>query len=115
MRLFGRDKGGIDPVTLDDRRGEMTVLDVRDLHEWQAGHIDGAVHVPLSALAGRVGSIDRGRPVAVICRSGNRSRAAVRFLTSNGLDARNVSGGMVAWSRHRLPIVTDRGRPGTVA
>jgi rhodanese-related sulfurtransferase len=113
--MFGRDKGGIDPVTLDDRRGEMVVLDVRDPHEWQAGHIDGAVHVPLSALAGKVGTIDRERPVAVICRSGNRSRSAVRLLKANGVDAHNVSGGMAAWARHRLPIVTDRGRPGTVA
>lgn len=113
--MFGRDKGGIDPVTLDERREEMVVLDVRDTYEWQAGHIDGAVHVPLSALAGTVGAIDRARPVAVVCRSGNRSRAAVRFLKANGVDAHNVSGGMVAWSMHRLPIVTDRGRPGTVA
>jgi rhodanese-related sulfurtransferase len=113
--MFGRDRGGIDPVTLDDRRTEMVVLDVRDPYEWQAGHIDGAVHVPLSALAGTVGAIDRGRPVAVVCRSGNRSRAAVRFLKANGVDAHDVSGGMVAWSMHQLPIVTDRGRPGTVA
>ncbi|MGZ5319291.1 MAG: rhodanese-like domain-containing protein [Actinomycetota bacterium] len=113
--MFGRDRGGIDPVTLDDRRKEMVVLDVRDPYEWQAGHIDGAVLVPLSALAGKVGTIDRGRPVAVVCRSGNRSRAAVRFLKANGVDAHNVSGGMVAWSTHRLPTVTDRGRPGTVA
>lgn len=60
--MFGRDRGGIDPVTLDDRRKEMVVLDVRDPYEWQAGHIDGAVHVPLSALAGTVGTIDRGVP-----------------------------------------------------
>ncbi len=113
--MFGRDRGGIDPVTLDDRRKEMVVLDVRDPYEWQAGHIDGAVHVPLSALAGTVGTIDRGRPVAVVCRSGNRSRAAVRFLKANGVDAHDVSGGMVAWSMYQLPIVTDRGRPGTVA
>ncbi len=112
--MFGRDKGGIDPATLDDGRGEMVVLDVRDPHEWKAGHIDGAVHVPLAALAGTVGSLDRDRPVAVVCRSGNRSRAAVRFLRANGLDAHNVSGGMVAWSKQQLPIVTDRGRPGTV-
>ncbi|MEO8476657.1 MAG: rhodanese-like domain-containing protein [Actinomycetota bacterium] len=92
----------------------MVVLDVRDSDEWKAGHIEGAVHVPLSALAGKVSSPGRDRPVAVICRSGNRSRAAVRLLRSNGVDAHNVSGGMVAWSRHQLPIVTDRGRPGSV-
>ena len=56
--MFGRDKGGIDPVTLDDRRGEMVVLDVRDPHEWQAGHIDGAVHVPV-VRARRQGRHDR--------------------------------------------------------
>ena len=59
--MFGRDEGGIDPVMLDHRRKEMVVIDVRDPHEWLAGHIDGAVHVPLSALAGEVGTIDRGR------------------------------------------------------
>jgi rhodanese-related sulfurtransferase len=53
--------------------------------------------------------------VAVICRSGNRSAAATRFLRRHGLDVVNVSGGMVAWERRGLPIATETGRPGRIA
>lgn len=105
----------MDPVTLHDHAEEITILDVRELGEWQAGHIDGAVHVPLSQLPARIGEIDRTRPIAVVCRSGNRSGAATRFLQRQGVDAQNVAGGMVAWAMHRLPVVTDGGRPGRVA
>ena len=49
------------------------LVDVRADHEWEAGRIAGARHLPLDALAERAGEIDRERPVVVYCRGGNRS------------------------------------------
>jgi rhodanese-related sulfurtransferase len=111
--MFGRHE--IDPTAAHERAGALTLLDVRDHHEWQEGHVSGATHLPLASLPARFGEIDASRPVAVICRSGNRSAAATRFLRRHGLDVVNVSGGMVAWERHGLPIATETGRPGRVA
>jgi rhodanese-related sulfurtransferase len=111
--MFGRHE--VAPVAVHHQTDEMTVLDVRDHHEWQEGHVSGATHLSLASLPARIGEIDRGRRVAVICRSGNRSAAATRLLRTHGVDAINVAGGMVAWERHGLPIATETGRPGRVA
>ena len=53
------------------------LVDVRADHEWEAGHIAGAKHVPLPELPQRTGEIDQDRPVVVYCRGGNRSTMAV--------------------------------------
>lgn len=111
--MFGRHE--IDPAAAYEQADDLTLLDVRDRSEWQEGHIAASTHVPLESLPGRLGEIDRDLPVAVICRSGNRSAAATRFLRRQGVDAVNVAGGMVAWERHGLPIVTESGRPGRVS
>lgn len=111
--MFGRHE--IEPATARARAGELTLLDVRDLYEWQEGHVAGATHLPLASLPARFGEIDGSLPVAVICRSGNRSAVATRFLRKQGVDAVNVSGGMVAWERNGMPIATESGRPGRVA
>lgn len=93
------------------------ILDVREQWEWDAGHVEGAVHVPLSeVMAGGVqDSLKPGHPVAVICRSGNRSELGALILQSRGVDAVNVEGGMEAWSAAGLPIISSSGAPGGVA
>jgi rhodanese-related sulfurtransferase len=48
----------MDPRTVADRRGELQILDVREDEEWAAGHIDGAVHIPLGQLPQRIGELD---------------------------------------------------------
>ena len=105
----------MDPVTLSSTRDDLQILDVRDPYEWRAGRIDGSVHIPLHELSARVGEIEGGRPVAVICRSGNRSALATSWLRQRGVDAHNVDGGMVAWSIHGLPLTAEDGRVGRVA
>jgi len=52
------------------------LVDVRADHEWEAGRIAGATHVPLPELPQRLGEIDKERPVVVYCRGGNRSSMA---------------------------------------
>jgi rhodanese-related sulfurtransferase len=96
--------------------GGAVLLDVREPHEWQAGHAPQAVHVALSALvAGTpLPSAVRDRPLVVICRSGNRSRRAAELLAARGAQAVDVIGGMQAWANAYLPVVDHRGRGGTV-
>lgn len=74
------------------------VIDVRTPREWNAGHLDGALHIPLDALARRASEIPRDRPVAAICESGYRSSLAASVLARAGLDHLvNITGGMSAW------------------
>ncbi|WGW11227.1 rhodanese-like domain-containing protein [Saxibacter everestensis] len=84
------------------------IVDVREDDEWQAGHIEGAQHIPLGQLMERYGEVPIDDEVVVVCRSGGRSARAVQWLNANGFDAVNLSGGMGAWSLDcELPIVSD--------
>ncbi|MGW0075617.1 rhodanese-like domain-containing protein [Streptomyces cellulosae] len=98
-------------------QGDAVLLDVRELHEWQAGHAPRAVHLPMSALAAGATLPDaaRGAPLIVICRSGNRSRQAAALLAERGADAVDVTGGMRDWADAGLPVVDAHGRDGSVS
>ncbi|MCA9115391.1 MAG: MBL fold metallo-hydrolase [Planctomycetaceae bacterium] len=87
--------------------GRMTVLDVRTEGEWNAGHIDGAIHVHGGKLQERFSDVPRDRPVSVICGSGYRGSIAASFLKREGYDdVANVVGGMSAWQAAGYPTVT---------
>jgi rhodanese-related sulfurtransferase len=83
------------------------LVDVRADHEWEAGHIAGAKHVPLDELAERVSEIDRERPVVVTCRGGNRSTMATAALAEAGFDAAKLTEGVVGWAEEGLPLEPD--------
>jgi rhodanese-related sulfurtransferase len=104
----------MDPKTLAERRDAVQVVDVRDPNEWEAGHMDGALHIPQDDLAERLGELDPDRPVVTVCRSGSRSARAARYLADQGLEAENLEGGMLAWAEAGLPLSASDGRPGTV-
>ncbi|MEU2717062.1 rhodanese-like domain-containing protein [Streptomyces sp. NPDC007205] len=93
------------------------LLDVREHGEWRAGHIPGALLLPLSQLSEGVPLPPEaeGRPLVVICRSGKRSQQAVDLLTGSGAQAVDVIGGMREWALAKLPVVDAQGLPGTVA
>ena len=81
------------------RKG-VTVLDVRNDGEWEAGHIDGALHIPLGALQSRIAEVPREGPIVVQCQGGTRSAIAASLLLANGIrDVRNLQGGFRDWSR----------------
>jgi rhodanese-related sulfurtransferase len=85
------------------------LLDVRADHEWQAGRIAGATHLPLAELAERTGEIDRDRPVVLYCRGGNRSAMATDALADAGFDAAKLSEGIVGWEEAGLPLEPEQG------
>lgn len=77
---------------------QPTVLDVRTEKEWNAGHIDGAIHIHGGQLQERMQEVPRDKPVAVICGSGYRGSIAASFLQRAGYESVcNVLGGMTAW------------------
>jgi rhodanese-related sulfurtransferase len=85
------------------------LIDVRADHEWEAGRIAGATHLPLAELSERVGEIDKDRPVVLYCRGGNRSTMAVAALAEAGYDAAKMSEGIVGWSEAGLPLEPEGG------
>src|SRR5438067_13876266 len=104
------------PTGVYASRDDVQIVDVREAYEWEAGHIDEAVHVPLNQLmAGGGQDLDRSRPVVAVCRSGNRSELAALMLQARGYEAYNLVGGMEEWARQGLPFSTPDGRPGRVA
>ena len=81
------------------------LVDVREPHEWRAGHARGARHIPLALLPASLEQLPREAPVYLICATGNRSRSAAAFLQKHGFSRPvNVRGGTVAWHRAGLPI-----------
>ncbi|MER8071783.1 rhodanese-like domain-containing protein [Streptomyces sp. NPDC094034] len=94
------------------------VLDVREDDEWSAGHVEGALHVPMSDFVARFGEVTEavaeGRRAYVMCRVGGRSAQVTQYLVQQGVDAVNVDGGMLAWDGAGRPMVTDNGNPAFV-
>lgn len=78
--------------------GDVLLLDVREIAEWQAGHISGSVHIPLADVAAQIAELDSGKTVIAICHSGVRSLFAADILKQAGFqDARSLTGGVMAW------------------
>lgn len=85
------------------------LVDVRAQHEWDAGRIEGALHLPLAELSERSGELDKDRPVVLYCRGGNRSTMAAEALASAGYDAAKLSEGIVGWADAGLPLEPEQG------
>jgi rhodanese-related sulfurtransferase len=90
----------------------LVVLDVREDDEWAAGHIDGAVHIPLGDLPARLGEfVELEAPqTLVVCKAGGRSARAVAYLAQQGYDVVNLVDGMMGWERVGRPMVADGGQ-----
>ncbi len=93
---------------LSSKDGKPFVLDVRTEKEWDAGHIEGALHIHGGTLEDRYQEVPRDRHVAVVCGTGYRASIASSFLLRNGYEnVTNVIGGMSAWKAANLPTVTS--------
>ena len=75
------------------RHGSVTLLDTRTPMEYNMGHAEGFINIPVDDLRERIDELDRSKPVYVICQSGLRSYIASRILVGNGFDAYNFAGG----------------------
>lgn len=88
--------------------GAAIVVDVRGRAEWNAGHVPGAVHIPLGELPLRLSELPAGRPLIMQCQGGGRSAIATSIAQSRGIaDVANLAGGLDAWRAARLPIEAD--------
>jgi len=109
---------GISEVSVTEadrlRAGGHRILDVREDDEFAAGHIAGAVHVPLMQLPARGTELDRDSDWLAVCRSGGRSLQATAYLSRLGLRVANVAGGMEAWAGAGLDYRSADGGPGRV-
>jgi len=83
------------------------LVDVRVDHEWEAGRIAGATHLPLAELAERTGELDQDRPVVLYCRGGTRSSMAAEALEGAGFDAVKLSEGIVGWEEAGLELDSE--------
>ena len=93
---------------------EAVLVDVREQHEWDAGHAPQAQHMRLATVTEGMGVLPHDVPVLVICRSGRRSQSAVAAMRAVGIDAYNVDGGMQAWQFSGGDVVAAEGSSGTV-
>jgi glyoxylase-like metal-dependent hydrolase (beta-lactamase superfamily II)/rhodanese-related sulfurtransferase len=90
-----------------DKKDEMQVLDVRRQGEWEEGHIEGALLMPLNQLTRTMDNLDPQRTVAVHCKSGYRSSIATSLLQRAGFrQVINVTGGFDAWKAAGLSVAT---------
>ncbi|MBX6378494.1 MAG: sulfurtransferase TusA family protein [Clostridia bacterium] len=96
--LFAREMSNEDLARRLSAGDRLQILDVREEDEFRAGHVPGAIHIPLLDLSERLAALDPALTTAVICRSGRRSGYACRILQDNGFaDVWNVVPGMSAW------------------
>lgn len=93
-----------------DSKQTCLVLDVRQPHEFQSGHISGAKLIPLSELPGRMSQISKSQPIIVVCLSGSRSVHAARMLLNAGYDVENLRGGMMSWQASGFPVRKGSGK-----
>jgi len=103
--MFGRKKNAVDVRTAHDMatNDDWIIVDVRTKLERKKGSPPASIHYSLDSLNQRLPKL-KDKKVLAICESGNRSGTAVRFLEQNGIEAKNVKGGMIAWNRANLPI-----------
>ncbi|WP_437584511.1 rhodanese-like domain-containing protein [Paramicrobacterium sp. CJ85] len=89
------------------QNGDIVVVDVREDEEWAGGHLEGAVHIPMTQFMEREGELPEADELYVMCHVGGRSARVTQYLEQKGIDAVNVEGGIAAWQEADLPVVTD--------
>ena len=96
----------MDPKDVHEASSSSLILDVREQFEWDAGHIDGALHMPMTEVPGRTAELPKGSRVIVVCHLGQRSAHVANFLAQQGYDVENLDGGLERWSAEGLPLTT---------
>jgi rhodanese-related sulfurtransferase len=106
------DRIDIDPASLLEwlqTDPAVQVIDVREPHEREAGHIEGTRHIQMGRLTGEAASVDRERPVVFYCRVGSRSTMAAEAFRTAGYEAYSLQGGLVRWADEGRPLSPEGG------
>ena len=111
MFLFNRDSG-YENITVQDysdsyagNKTDHILVDVRTKGEYNDGHLPSAVNIPLNELDNRLSEIPKGKPIVVVCQSGNRSRSGAKILVTAGYEnVANLKGGTMTWMMSGNPI-----------
>jgi rhodanese-related sulfurtransferase len=101
----------IEQITTDQLQaqladGGVTLVDVREVHEFRAGHVPGAVNIPLALIPVRLHELPSDAVLTIICQSGNRSMQACMWLANQGRPTVNVVGGTGTWIMSGKPVET---------
>jgi rhodanese-related sulfurtransferase/DNA-binding transcriptional ArsR family regulator len=111
VRLYFTSKDALEPVPAKElldraRKGLVTVLDVRPPEEFAAGHVPGAINIPIHELEKRIKELPRRREVVAYCRGPYclMSYDAVSVLRKKGLKARRLEAGMPEWRAAGMPV-----------
>ena len=96
------------------RLGESIFLDVREPYEWDSGHIEGSIHIPIGQVTERADEIPSGQEIVVVCQIGQRSELVADWLNSQGRTAHNLEGGLMNWASSGLPLVSESDPEGQV-
>ncbi len=114
-RQFFAERGGLEPVDRKAllarvRKGLATVIDVRPIEEYRAGHIAGAISIPVDELKDRLAELPRNQEIVAYCRGPYCVFAAqaVELLRAQGFQAVRLEDGVADWRAHGLPIVTAK-------
>lgn len=89
-------------------KDEALVVDVREPNEYAAGHVPGALLLPLAMVPLRHSELPKGETVYLICQTGGRSFTAATWLAQQGYDVRNVTGGTSDWIANGFPVETGK-------
>lgn len=109
--IDGAEPVGIEELLARAQTGDVTVIDVRPRLEYEAGHLPGAISIPLEELSERMSEIDGEREVVAYCRGPYcvLSAEAVAQLRRAGRVARRLAAGPLEWGAHGLPVVVTSG------
>jgi len=93
--------------TQDEVARGALLIDVREQHEWDAGHVPAATHIPMREIPNRIADLPRDQKIIFTCRSGNRSGSIKDYMIDEHgyTNVHNQLGGILAWQVEGLPVI----------
>lgn len=112
MKLGNEDEGNYGDVSIQEaielmeQKEDLVILDVRTVEEFESGHVEGAINIPVEELAERLDELSKNDELLVYCRTGNRSGNAVNILSDGGFTKiYHMHEGISVWIQQEHPIV----------